>query len=355
MNTHMSVHALAERYLDELYELSDAMRVRKEDETNFAAAMTGGQHLCLRGFWRIGKTTMMKAVLKAACERTGGAAFMLDLRDPTREDGMVASIESVWARLTEKVTEFLKRVGATDAKVDPKNPLAVLGELAAPIFVGIDELIALHSVGEEKAREFLKALLTTPKNVKLALVCHRHRDLDVVFDTEVVLRPEVYSDFIRPVTDEELVHLIQTPAQAHGVVFSDEALGAIATLSGNRPVEVFTLCSIVASTLTPDFKGTITDEQVENLVTFDAVAEHEAGRELVDAYLRVLVTAMSPEERALMELLAAGGEGEVPEVALQMLQATGYVTPGEGFMINGTLLEGLTRAVADGSIKVSVA
>ncbi len=351
----MSVHALAERYLDELYDLSDALQVRKAEADALAAAMTGGQHLCLRGFWRVGKTTMMKAVLKNACARTGGAAFMLDLRDPTRDDGMVASVESVWARLADKVNEFLKRVGATDAKADPKNPLAVLGELAAPIYVGIDELIALHSVGEAKAREFLQALVATPKNVKLVMVAHRHRDLDVAFDTELVLRPDVHSTFIRPVTDEELIHLVQTPAQALGVVFSDEALGSIATLAGNRPVEVFTLCALVASKLPPDFKGTVTDEQVESLVTFDAVAEDEAGRELVDTYLRVLVTAMSPEERALMELLAAGGEGEVPADALQMLQAVGYITEGEGFVINGTLLEGLTRAVADGSIKVAVA
>jgi hypothetical protein len=348
------LHPLAERFLDAIYELPDELRARKPLEQTLAAELTSGNHLAIRGFWRIGKTTLMKGVLQQACERTGGAAFFIDLRDPDTDDGMVPSVDAVLARIAAKVQEFLGRVGATELKADPKKPLEVLGELAAPIFVGFDELIALTKLGDAGAPVF-EAMLTTPKNVKVVVVCHRHRDADALFEANVLSRPNVSLVFVPAISDEELVDLVQSPGLAEGVTFENEALGELAIASGNRPWELFTLGFLVASKLKPDFKGAITADQVAEVMTLDVIADTEEGQAVVQNALRVLVTAMTPDERQVLELIATGKEGEVPEDALGLLEEAGWVeNTEEGFAITGGLFEGLVGAVAEGVIKVAV-
>jgi hypothetical protein len=349
------LHPLADRYLDALYDLPDELRARKALEDELAAHMTAGHHACIRGYWRIGKTTLMKGVLQRACERTGGAAFTLDLRDPERDDGLPQSPEAVLARVAAKVNDFLGRVGAKELRSNPQQPLMVLGELAAPLFVGFDELVALHALGEPQARTVIDALLTAPKNVKVAVVCHRHRDMDALFEAAVVGRSGVATVLVPPISDEELVALVQTPAQALGISFSNEALGALAEASGNRPWEVLSLCAIAASRLKADFRGEVGAEAIDALLDLDLLAQSEEGRALVETYLRILVTAMNDEERTVMEMLSAGKEGEATEDAVARLTAAGWVvSTDEGMEVNGDLMDGIARAVAEGVIKVSL-
>ncbi|MBE2248881.1 MAG: hypothetical protein IAE78_04970 [Myxococcus sp.] len=349
------LHPLADRYLDLLFDgPPPELRARKDLEDELAAQLTAGNHVCIRGFWRIGKTTMLKGVLQRACERSGGAAMFLDLRDPERDDGLPQSVEAVLARLTTKVTEFLARVGATELKADPKAPLAVLGELAAPIFVGLDELLALFALGPEQLVTLLDALLSTPKNVRVAVVAHRHRDVDALFETALVQRPGMASAFVPPISDDELVALVNTPASAEGVTFSNEALGVIAELSGNRPWEALSFCALAAKKLPRGFTGEVGPDAIDALVNLDELAESDEGRALVDNALRTLVTAMSPEEKTLCELLAVGGEGEVPEDAIAALEATGLVSQQEGYQLSGAFFAAIVSAVAEGVIKVAV-
>lgn len=350
-----TLHPLSERYLDAIYELPEELRARKALDDELAAHMTGGHHLCIRGFWRIGKTTMMKSVLKRACERSGGAAFLLDLRDPERDDGLPQSVEAVLGRVTAKVNEFLARVGATELKADPKKPLEVLGELAAPLFLGFDELVALTSLGDAGAAQVIEALLVTPRNVRVAVVCHRHRDMDALFEALVVNRAGVATVTVPPISDEELADLVQAPAAPLGVTFENEALGALAEISGNRPWELFSLLSILTAKLPKDWKGAITPAQVDELVNLDLLGESDEGRALLDNHLRILVTAMNAEERTVMELLSAGKEGEATEDALARLLEAGWILEAEeGYAINGALIEYVSRAIVEGVIRVSV-
>lgn len=349
-----SQHPLAERYLDALYELPDDLRGRKELDDELAAHMTGGHHICIRGFPHSGKSTMMKGILQRACERSGGAAFVLDLQDPDREDGLPQSQDAVLARLSASVNEFLKRVGANELKADPRKPLDVLGELAAPLFVGFDEAIALAGLGPEGMAATLDVLLTTPRNVKVAVVCDRHRAVDALFESAVVGRAGVATVLVPPLTDDELVALVQTPAQALGVTFENEALGALAEITGNRPWEALSLCALLASRWEKDWKGNVTPAQVDELVNLDVLGEHEQGQVLIDHHLRVLVTAMSAEERTVMELLSAGKDGEATEDALTRLQEAGLVVANdEGYAVNGALIEFVSRAIVEGVIRVS--
>jgi molybdopterin-guanine dinucleotide biosynthesis protein len=348
------MHPLAERYVDALFELPAELRARKDLDDELAAHMTGGHHLCIRGFQRIGKTTLMTGVLQRACERSGGAAFVMELSDPDRDDGLPQTVESVLNRLTTKVNEFLQTVGAKELKADPKKPLEVLGELAAPLYVGFDEAVALVGLKAEGMATVFEALLTTPKNVKVAVVCARHREADGAFESLVVNRAGVATVVVPPVTDDELVTLVQEPAQSLGVTFENEALGALAEITGNRPWEVLRLCALLASRFPKDFKGAVKPEQVDELVNLDVLGESEHGQALVEHHLRTLVAEMSAEERTVMELLSAGKEGEATEDALVRLQEAGYVVANdEGYAINGALIEFVSRAIVEGAIKVS--
>ena len=349
-------HPLAERYQDAIYELPEDLRARKDLDDELAAHMTGGHHICIRGFQRIGKTTMMKGILQRACERSGGAAFVLDLSDPDRDDGLPQSVDAVLGRLTTKVNEFLQRVGAKELKADPKKPLEVLGELAAPLFVGFDELIALTALGPEGMTKVIDTLLTTPRNVKVAVVCSRHRDVDALFEELVVGRAGVATVVVPPVSDDELVQLVQTPAQVLGITFENEALGVLAELSGNRPWEIFSLCALLASRFaSKDWKGTVTPSMLDELVNLDVLGDTDEGKALLDNHLRTLVTQMSAEERTVMELLSAGKEGEATEEALVKLQEGGLIVANDdGYAVNGALIEFVSRAIVEGAIKVSL-
>ncbi len=345
-------HPLTERYVDAIFELPDDLRARKELDDELAAHMTGGHHICIRGFERIGKTTMMKGILQRACERSGGAAFVLDLRPP---DDAPLTVDSVFARLTTKVNEFLQRVGAKELKADPKKPLEVLGELAAPLFVGFDEAIALAPLGVEGMTLVMDALLTTPRNVRVAVVCDRNRELDAFFETAVVARGGVATVVVPPISDDELVTLVQTPAQVLGITFENEALGALAEISGNRPWEIFSLCALLASKFEKDWKGTVTPAMLDALVDLEVLGETDEGQALLDNHLRILMTQMSAEERTVMELLSAGKDGEATEDALVRLQEAGFVVANdEGYAVNGALIEFVSRAVVEGVIKVSL-
>ena len=349
------LHPLAERYVDALYELPEDLRARKDLDDELAAHMTGGHHICIRGFSRIGKTTMMKGILQRACERSGGAAFVLDLRDPDRDDRVPQSADAVLARVTAKVNEFLQRVGAKELKADAKKPLEVLGELAAPLFLGFDELGVLSALGAEGMTTVIDALLTTPRNVRVAVVCPRHRDLDAAFEQLVVARGGVATVVVPPISDDELVTLAQVPAQAMGITFENEALGALAEISGNRPYEIFSLCALLASRFPKDFKGSLTPAMLDELVSLDVLSENEQGQVLVETLLRILMAEMSAEERTVMELLSAGKEGDATEDAIVRLQEAGYVVGAdEGYEVNGALVDFVSRAIVEGAIKVSL-
>jgi hypothetical protein len=189
--------------------------------------------------------------------------------------------------------------------------------------------------------------------VKLGLVCHRHREADELFES-LSQRPNAKTFFVPNITDEELAHLVRTPAREHGVTVSDELLQALSQVSGRRPWEAFVFSHLVTRGLEDGFKGTLAAELIEPWLSVDALTEVEEGQAVVDNALRVLTTAMNDNERTVVNLLATGGEGEVPEDALASLQQSAYLESGEGFAILGSLFEGLARAVAEGEIRVRV-
>jgi hypothetical protein len=114
------------------------------------------------------------------------------------------------------------------------------------------------------------------------------------------------------------------------------------------------LCSVVSSKLAPGFKGTIEAAQIESMVDIDTLTSVIQGEHLVENIVRILGGAMSPEERAVMDILSVGKEGEATDLALASLEEDGLIVSQEGGTeIQGALLAGVAAAVAEGSIKIS--
>jgi hypothetical protein len=342
-------HPLVEQYEKALYELPEAWRVRRGLEDEVAKALTSGKHAAIRGFWRIGKTELAKGALKAACTRTGGAALFIDLSDSDAK-----SAEAVRAQLKKSVEAFLKRVGAEGVTVDANKPWAALGELEAAIFVGIDELIALKAVGPEALPGLFETLFSTPRNVKLVLVAHRHREVDAAFEALLLSRPDVATFAVPVLTDEEAAFLVHAPCEGQKARFSSDAAAGLAAVSGHRPWELFTLCLLAARTLADDFSGELGVEKIEALLDLDVLTAAEEGQAVVENYLRVLATAMTPAERAVVDLLALGGEGEATEDAVVLLEEAGWILTTEGYALRGSLFEAIANGVASGEIRVKV-
>ena len=155
-------------------------------------------------------------------------------------------------------------------------------------------------------------------------------------------------------TDEEALFLVNAPAEGQTAKFSAEAAEAIATVSGHRPWELFTLCLLAARTLKDDFTGEIGLEQVTPLFDLDALTASEEGQAVVENYLRVLATAMNPEERKVIDLLGGVGEGEADPDAVALLEEAGWIEGGEGYALRGSLFEAIATGVATGEIRVKV-
>jgi hypothetical protein len=342
-------HPLVQQYEKAIYDLPEAWRVRRDLEDEVAKALTGGRHAVVRGYWRIGKTELTRGALKAACARTGGAAFYIDL-----SDGDVKTADAVKAQLKKSVEGFLKRVGAEGVVVDANKPWAALAELEAAIFVGIDELIALEPLGPDVLPGLFQTMLAAPKNVHLLFVAHRHRGVDATFEQLLITQPGVASVAVPVLTDEEAAFLVNAPAEGQPARFSADAAAAVAEICGHRPWEMFTLCLLAARVLPDDFKGEIGVEALEALLNLDAWTTSEEGQAVVENYLRVLATAMTAGERTVIDLLATGGEGEAPEDAVALLEEAGWITAGEGYALRGALFESIATGVASGEIRVKV-
>lgn len=343
-------HALVEQYDKAIFQLPEEWRVRKDLEEEVAKALTSGKHVAVRGFWRVGKTELMKGALKAACARTGGAAFFIDLRD-----GDAKTPEGVNAQLQGYVEKFLKKVAPTEQiKVDPKRPWDALGELEAAIFVGIDELIAVKGQNPAQLAAVFQTLFSAPKNVRLVLVAHRHQAMDGVFNDLLLSRPGVAAVNVPVLTDDEALFLVNAPAEGQAARFSAEAADAIATVSGHRPWELFTLCLLTARRLPDDFKGEIGLDQVTPLFNLDELTASEDGQAVVENYLRVLATAMSAEERKVIDLIAGVGDGEADPDAVALLEEAGWIENADGYAMRGSLFEAIATGVANGEIRVKV-
>lgn len=358
MKIQPSRNTLTDRYFEGVYALPPKLRCRKPLEESVMRKMDCGNHVCVRGLWRIGKTELMMGAIDRICTGKGASGLFFDLRSQIHEDQSPKTAEEVLSSIEEKVVEFLKQM-KIDIPVERCDPLRALGAIDQRIYLGMDELIALEGLGEGQMRAMLRQFKAVPDNVSLIVVCHKHRNTEEIFDSEIVRDPKFSTVYIPPIRPEELEHIVQSPAWDFGVIFSDEALDRISKLSGERPWEVFIACFMVANSfeyhrmLKPGL--TISAQQVDSLVSLENLRRYDTGEEVLLNYGRVLHNAFTAKELELAFDIAAGRDDLWGRYAdeIRELGRAARIVGNEEPRIRGELFEEFIRKVSDDELRIA--
>lgn len=349
---------LSERYLRAIYQLPPELRVRKPLEEKAMGMLEEGKHVCIRGFWRIGKTELMRAALGGVCGKLKTNGLYFDLRIEGKENFLPQSADEVLAKIVNQLDRFYGKIGCSHIIIDQDSPLDSLGEVDGRLFLGIDEMIAMGSLGKRDMEKLIREIKGIPGNVNLVLVCHRHLSVDDTFEKEIVNDPDFATIVIPPITARELEYIVQTPAKEAGAAFSDGALGKLSELSGDKPWEVFVFCHMIANMLEAQelLKPglVIGKNHVEDTITLPNVMADGEGRWVAENYARIFLSAMNAMEKSVMRLVALGSfsESEKHVKTLEGLKEAGWVENNGPLRIKSSLFERFIKGVTSGGIKV---
>ncbi len=350
----MDNNRLADRYVIAAYSLPEELRMRRPMEEALAERFASGKNICIRGFWRIGKTELMKATVGNACRRSGANGFFYDMRSNDNGGATPKSKEEVLLKMGQMVKEFCAQA-APGLEVSADDPLRSLGRIGGPIFVGIDEMIALGSIGEDGMKEVIDYMKSAPPNVRFAVVCHRNRSVDGPFRSMIDEDPSFLTAFVPTLSDEEHAFIVGTPASQLGVTISDGAMARLAAASGNKPWEAFIFSHIVAEALERVGGCRIDEDMVDEFLTLDALIADYHGREVVENYGRMLLFAMTEDEKAVMTGIANAEASPLSgkEAAAAALAQAGWVSTEPVPMINGRMFGEFIRAISSGKLNIS--
>ncbi len=357
MKVQSSRNTLTDRYFEGVYALPPKLRCRRPLEEKVMGKIEEGKHICVRGLWRIGKTELMMGVMDRICVGKKASGLFFDLRSQKHEDQSPKTADEVRSDIEEKIQEFLKQM-ELDIPVDKNNPLSALGKVDQRIYLGMDELIALEGLGAEQMRAMLREFKAVPDNVSLIVVCHKHRNTERIFDSEIVQDPKFSTLYIPPINAKELEHIVQSPAWDFGVEFSDDALDRISRLTGDRPWEVFIACFMVANSfeyhkmLKPGLM--ISAEQVDSIVSLENLKRYDTGDEVLLNYGRVLHNALTAKELELAFDLATGKkriQRGYPKEMEELAQAVRVIEEPEP-RIRGELFETFIQKVSNDEINI---
>jgi hypothetical protein len=345
----LNENRLADRYVIAVHDLPKELRMRKPLEETVMDRLCEGRNVCIRGFWRIGKTELMKASVAGACNRTMSNGFFLDMRSSENQSGVPETKEEAIGKLGDRVERFFQAAGA-DINVDMNDPLRSLEIIDGPVFVAIDEMIALQYLGEEGMKEIISMIKNAPSNVRLTMVCHRHASVDGIFESEIANDAKFETIFVPPLTDAEFSHIVTAPAAGSGVTFTDEAVSKLSALSGGKPWEAFIFCHILASELERVGGDGAGLDAVDEFVTFESVMNNYFGREVIENYARILLKAASAGERDTLFRIATGDSPSDTD-AVNSLVKSGWLKE-NGLEINSLMFGDFIRKVASGELNI---
>ncbi len=350
----LDANRLADRYVIAAYSLPDELRMRKPLAEGISERLAGGRNVCIRGFWRIGKTDLMKAVVGGACRRSGANGFFFDMRSSDDGSSLPQSKEEVFRQLGQMVGRFCAQA-APGLNVDRGDPLGALGSIGAPVYVGLDEMIALGSIPPEDMGEVISYIKSGPANVRLAVVCHRNRSVDEAFRKGFEEDPAFDTAYVPRLTDAEHAAIVAGPASQSGIAFTDGALARLAAMSGNKPWEAFIFSHLAATALEKTGGSVIDEDLIDSSVTLEALMDDYHGREVVENYGRMLIFAMSGDEKEVMTALASGAPEPFRgrEEAASSLERSGWISLGPSPMIEGRMFGEFIRALASGKLNIS--
>ncbi|MEW6723005.1 MAG: hypothetical protein AB1324_07110 [Candidatus Micrarchaeota archaeon] len=354
MMVQLDMSRPADRFLVAVYSLPENLRVRRPLEEGIIQRLSEGRNVCIRGFWRIGKTELMKAAVGGACRKENACGFSVDLRSDSGGEALRSKGE-VLEKLSDRI-EHLFQAGGASVQVDRSDPFESLSLIDGNVYVGLDEMIALGALGDEAARETIALMKSAPDNVRFALVCHRNRSVDGLFQSQIISSPRFDTFFVPPISDDELEHIAVSPASDLGLSFTDGALESLSRLSGNKPWEAFIFCHLAASALDGACHPVIDENVMSGSVNIESLMHDEHGFQVVENYGRMLFFAMSDDERRLVTDLAAGRAADLAGYggAACSLEESGWIVRSPLPALRGEMLAEFLHAIGNGTINLRV-
>lgn len=346
---------LSSAYLNATFNLDDSLRARLPLDEKAITMLSEGRNLVIRGFWRIGKTELMRGAIGGACERFGQNGIFFDLRSNTHDDGVPKTEGDVLGKIAENIGGFYTALGA-DIKVDLANPLRSLERVQGPLYLGMDELIALHGLGEEGMGRIIGMMKELPDNIRLVLVCHRNRKVDGIFEREFGSDGRFDTIFIPTLTGEEAERLVMTPASPLGYTFSEGAVSALADKSGYKPWELFTYAYLVADAMERWGVEHADEDMVDEVVQFEKAMNDDFGSLVIENYARIYLCAMNDNEKETMRRIALGtfDDSMADMAGVVSLCQSGWIRKDGIWRIESSMFADFIRAVDSGRFTVSI-
>lgn len=318
------------------YELSRPIRnsvIRLGQEARIATDLNEGRPVLVRGFKRIGKSSMLES-LAAHFGRENSLVFnaALQCQGLTEPGGFerfrahfglgkvarfIAEKEGGKKGWNEEATSE-REYELEDGLISEsgRSPFEYLndwlGRRGETAFVGLDEVTTYAHPKYQEGLEYI-ARLRNLGNIRLALVVHRVAEYEKLFAQTFA---GCQTHYIGAVDKGEVGRLVHHHLEDTPIVFTEGAVDEIYNFTGGRPMEVNILCRAILGGLDPNlaiYKFGYTAEDVRSVTRkpLGKIGRNGVFSSAVSNYELTFEGALGDEERELARrMVRTGGVAE---------------------------------------------
>lgn len=322
--------------------------VRLDQEHKISDLLIEGRPVAVRGFWRMGKTSMLEAVEKYSSISEIKLFVEPQIRvNPQKEfslefailetSNLIAKIENeaglnVDQNNQEEVAHKIEESGLP--------PLVFLAEYlqskgkTAVIFV--DEVIKLKNESEVS---FI-AGLSKYSSLKICAVLHQNNDDEATYDRYFADYEQIY---VRKLNLDEVREILHRPLKDSAVMFTESAVQWIYEFTGGRPMEVQNVGREMVVNATVKNQTAVIDSAI--LENSKRSLQRYGGplSTALENYRKVYEHALSELQMKLVTSLAKAQIVRIGEIDLSIVQPLincTWITEVDGnYQLNGELLK----------------
>lgn len=274
--------ALAGRYTMGGVIENSLVRIGQRDD--ILKKISSGTPILIRGYFRMGKTSMLKALEKYT---PNPSAFIMFWSSYSKED--------LKGELDYKVSKVLNKKISLDNKLPLENLDKILAEEGKNIILFFDEANPDQKIVQYIAETKNLSNIT----IVMALVGGREFKNEGLDPSQ---KPDIFSGyeefFLQPLNFSEVKNVVQEPLRDQ-IRFDDSAIEAIVELTGGRPFEIQILCSeFIRDTDLKSYTNTDVKKFWNEKGIFEKYLD-TVKREYEGVY-----SLLAPEEKEILENLA---------------------------------------------------
>lgn len=321
--------------------------VRLDQEADIAQDLKDRNPVLLRGTYRTGQTTMVRALETHRFGATNSLMIDASICESVSVLEKYAILK-VASFISQKEIAFGQEVSketiVNKIKESGKSPFIYLNEYFQEkdekVFLSFDEVMRL--IDKPEGLKYL-ADLKNLDNIQLAIILHYDAENEKNFK-------EAFKDFkthfIRPLTLEEVALLANKPLEGTPLTFTDDAVKELLQLSGGRPLEVNTICQrLIANKYQATYRTADIKELLEKMSDDAAESFRRTFRNLLNDNQREIMKRLVQTK----DVLPSRKFKKFKPEEIQALIDIGFVAKDKKkntYRVNGILLkEFLSKAI----------